>query len=471
MRCFFLPLLVVTWLMASQSFAATPPNIVFFYIDDLGWTDVGYMVDYLGNDARYYESPNIDRLASESVLFTNAYAAGPNCAPSRASLMTGMYTPRHGIFTVGDPRRGNHKLRKLEPIENRTVLQDHWVTIAEVLKNAGYRTASMGKWHLGEDPTTQGFDVNVAGREWGSPSGGGYHSPLRYPHLAVEDEGTYLTDALTDRAIEFIQQNQTRPFFLYLTHYAVHTPIQAKADLTEKYQAKAKTRHHKNAKYAAMIQSVDESVGRVLQTLDDLQLDDRTLVIFYSDNGGHVGATSNHPLRGAKGMLYEGGIRVPLLVKWPNVTRPAECDEVVIGVDFMPTLTEIAEGSLPQNQPSDGLSLVPLLRDPEATLARDAVYWHFPAYLQGKGDPGGGPFRTTPAGAIRIGNWKLIEWFETGRTELYDLSGDRAESRDLSSVQPEKRAQLHRELQKWRKQVEAPVPATPNPRYQPLVEK
>jgi len=459
--------LAFVWLCSSTAIASEQPNIVFFFIDDMGWTDVGYMYDQLDVADRYYESPNIDRLASQSLLFTNAYSVGPNCAPSRASLMTGMYTPRHGIFTVGDPRRGNHKHRKLEPIENKTVLADEFVTVAELLKQAGYKTASMGKWHLGADPTTQGFDVNVAGKEWGSPSGGGYHSPLNYPNLKIEEKGAYLTDALTDRAIEFIEDNKSQPFFLYLTHYAVHTPIQAKDTLEEKYASKKKTDHHTNPKYAGMIESVDDSVGRVLTTIDELDLADNTVVIFYSDNGGHVGATSNHPLRGAKGMLYEGGVRVPLLVKYPGVTKPQVCEEVVIGVDMLPTLVELGKTKSPPTQPQDGVSLVPLLRNPQANLERDAVYWHFPAYLQGKGDPMGGPFRTSPAGAIRSGDWKLIEWFETGHRELYNLKDDISESNDLAKIHTEKLEELQAKLANWRKDVQAPVPTIPNARYSP----
>ena len=466
----FLLLVVSLFLVGSPvANAAEPrPNIVMFFIDDLGWTDVGYMYDHLGRSERYYESPNIDRLATQSMMFTNAYANGPNCAPSRASLMTGMYTPRHGIFTVGDPRRGKHKFRKLEPIENKTELDDRFVTIAEALQAGGYKTASMGKWHLGPDPCTQGFDVNVAGRQWGSPSGGGYHSPLNYPNLVVSEKGTYLTDAITDRAVEFIENNKSQPFFLYLTHYAVHTPIQSKESLTKKYQAKTKTTHHTNAKYAGMIESVDDSVGRVLQKLDDLKLSDNTVVIFYSDNGGHSGATSNHPLRGAKGMLYEGGIREPLLIKWPGVTKEkSQCDEVVIGIDFYPTLLELTGTNKPDGVALDGLSMVPLLKNPQAKLERDAVYWHFPAFLQGKGDPHGGPFRTTPAGAIRSAEWKLIEWFETGRLELYNLQDDISETKNCVDSHPEKLQELLAKMKAWRESVSAPVPTRPNPRYNP----
>jgi arylsulfatase A-like enzyme len=442
--------------------AAAKPNIVFMFIDDLGWADLGFM------GSEFYETPNIDRLAAGSLVFTDAYACAPNCAPSRACLMSGQYTPRHGIYTVGDPRRGNHRQRKLEPIENETVLGDRFVTIAEALKANGYTTASMGKWHLGADPTTQGFDVNIAGCEWGSPSGGGYHSPFKYPNLKNDNAGEYLTDALTREACRFIDENRERPFFLYLTHYAVHTPIEAKAEVARRYQKKTPGEHQKNAKYAAMIESVDDSVGSVLRKLDELKLTDSTLVVFYSDNGGFGGATSNHPLRGAKGMLYEGGIREPLIVRLPGVTRPGtRCAEPVIGVDFYPTLLELTGTPQPHAYSLDGESFAPLLSNPTAKLKREAIFWHFPCYLQGEGDPHGGPFRTTPAGAIRKGDWKLIEWFETGRLELYHLADDLSETRDRSNSDPDKRDELHAAMRAWRMRVSARVPTDPNPQYDP----
>ena len=223
----------------ARSKAAKKPNVVFFFIDDMGWTDVGFM----GSDS--HETPNIDRLAAEGLVFTDAYACAPNCAPSRACLMSGQYTPRHGIYTVGDPKRGNHAQRKLDPTPNKTVLADEFITIAEALHTNGYVSASMGKWHLGDDPTTQGFDINIAGKEWGSPSGGGYHSPYNYPNLVNKEPGEYLTDRLTAEACTFIEANQEGPFFLYLTHYAVHTPIQGRADLVKKYEAKPEAKHHK----------------------------------------------------------------------------------------------------------------------------------------------------------------------------------------------------------------------------------
>lgn len=442
--------------------AVEKPNIVFFFIDDLGWADVGFM------GSTYYETPNIDRLASESEVFTDAYANAPNCAPSRACLMSGKYPPRHGIYTVGDPRRGNHQFRKLEPIENETVLADEFVTIAEALQSNGYTTASMGKWHLGADPRTQGFDINIAGREWGSPSGGGYHSPYKYPNLENDKKGEYLTDRLTTEACQFLDDHQAEPFFLYLTHYAVHTPLQAKEEVAKKYEAKPKGEHQKNAKYAAMIESVDDSIGRVLKQLDDLSLTDRTIVMLFSDNGGFGGATSNFPLRGSKGMLYEGGIREPLTIKWPGVTKAGtKCGEPVIGIDFYPTLLEMTGTRPPEGYELDGLSMVPLLKDPEATLDREAIFWHFPCFLDGKGDPEGGPFRTTPAGAIRMGNWKLIEWFETSRLELYDLEHDLRETQNLAESLPGKLNEMHAAMKAWRKAVDAPIPSMPNPRYVP----
>lgn len=441
------------------------PNFVFFFIDDLGWADVGFQ------GSEFYETPEIDALAASGTVFTDAYACAPNCAPSRACLLSGLYTPRHGIFTVGDPKRGNDQFRKLEPIRNETVLADDFETWAEVLDDQGYSLASMGKWHLGSDPTTQGFDINVAGKEWGSPSGGGYHSPYKYPNLEQKEKGEYLTDRLTSEAVQFINDNQERPFFLYLTHYAVHTPIQAKDDLTAKYQSKKPGAHQDNAKYAAMIESVDQSVGAVLATVEKLGLSDNTVVVFFSDNGGHSGATSNHPLRGAKGMLYEGGIREPLIIRAPGLTQAGtKCSEPVIGVDLYPTFLELAGVGI-DGRKLDGKSLVPLLKDASASLHRPALFWHFPAYLQGSGDPSGGPFRTTPAGAVRMGDWKLIEWFETGRLELYNLKMDISESRDLSQDEPEKLQELHSAMKSWRAAVKAPIPTVANPKYDPKAKK
>ena len=444
---------------AVLSSALAKPNIVLIYIDDYGWRDVGF------NGTKFYETPNADRIAREGMIFRSAYSNGPNCAPSRACLMSGLYSPRHGIYTVANSDRGKASLRKIIPTKNTTVLADEFVTMAEALKMGGYTTATMGKWHLGKDPTTQGFDINIAGREWGSPSGGGYHSPYKYPNLVNKQKGEYLTDRLGSEAAKFIEAHKDKPFFLYLTHYAVHTPIQAKPELTSKYQKKPTVDQQTNAKYAAMIESMDDSVGTVLETLDRLKLADNTIVVFYSDNGGHAGATSNAPLRGSKGMLYEGGIRVPMAVRWPGVAKAGSvCEEPVIGIDLYPTLLEATKTKRPAKAQLDGTSLVPLLKDAQARLFRPALYWHFPAYLQGS-TRRHGPFRTTPAGAVRMGDWKLIEYFDDGTLELYNLVNDIGETGNLAKQQPKKTARLHAMLKAWRRATDAPVPTEMNPRF------
>ncbi len=444
---------------AVLSSALAKPNIVLIYIDDYGWRDVGF------NGTKFYETPNADRIAREGMIFRSAYSNGPNCAPSRACLMSGLYSPRHGIYTVANSDRGKASLRKIIPTKNTTVLADEFVTIAEALKVSGYTTATMGKWHLGKDPTTQGFDINIAGREWGSPSGGGYHSPYKYPNLVNKQKGEYLTDRLGSEAAKFIEAHKDKPFFLYLTHYAVHTPIQAKPELTSKYHKKPTVDQQTNAKYAAMIESMDDSVGTVLDTLDRLKLADNTIVVFYSDNGGHAGATSNAPLRGSKGMLYEGGIRVPMAVRWPGVAKAGTvCEEPVIGIDLYPTLLEATKTKRPAKTQHDGTSLVPLLQDAQAKLFRPALYWHFPAYLQGF-TRRHGPFRTTPAGAVRMGDWKLIEYFDDDTLELYNLANDIGETDNLAKQQPKKTDQLHAMLKAWRRATDAPVPTEMNPRF------
>ena len=455
-------LVALAILHAGSLFGAnreSKPNVVFFFIDDLGWTDLGYM------GSKYYESPHIDKLAKDGMVFMNAYANAPNCAPSRACLMSGKYSPRHGVYTVGNSDRGSSKHRKLIPIKNATELADEFVTIGEALQAGGYVTATMGKWHLGDDPTTQGFDVNVAGKSWGSPSGGGYHSPYKYPNLENKEKGEYLTDRLGVEACKFIETNKDKPFFLYLTHYAVHTPIQAKPELKKKYQSKKPTERHKNPAYAAMIESTDDSVGAVLATLDRLELADDTIVIFFSDNGGHGGVTSNAPLRGSKGMLYEGGIREPMIVKWPGVTKSGSiCLENVIGIDLYPTLLEATGSPSPKGYELDGVSIASLLRNAESKLPRKAIHWHFPAYLQGY-TARHGHFRTTPAAATRMGDWKLIEFFEDGVLELYNTAEDLAETKNLAKKNPKKTKELHDAMLAWRKAVKAPVPTELNPEY------
>lgn len=438
------------------------PNIVFILIDDLGWRDAGCL------GSIYYETPAIDKLAGQGMLFTNAYAAAPNCAPSRACLLSGQYSPRHGIYTVNSSERGQARFRKLIPTPNTTELESGIMTIAEVLKPAGYISASIGKWHLGDDPELgpvgQGFDINIGGGRAGHP--GSHFSPYRIDVIDDGPDGEYLTDRLTAEAISFIEEYREKPFFLYLTHYAVHTPIEAKEELIRKYSEKEGSGGQSNPVYAAMIESVDRGVGRLLDKLDELDLTDNTIVFFFSDNGGYGPVTSMAPLRGSKGMLYEGGIREPLIVRWPGRILPGtRCDVPVTGVDFYPTIIEMARAGEPVDQIMDGVSIVPLLRG-EDRLEREAIFWHFPAYLEAyRGMEG--RWRTTPAGAVRKGEWKLIEFFEDGRLELYNLRSDVGEKSNLSSALPEKTAELHRLLIDWRDSLDAPVPAESNPLYDP----
>jgi len=441
------------------------PNIVFVFIDDMGWRDVGFM------GSEYYETPNIDKLAGQGMVFTNAYSNAPNCAPARACLLSGQYSPRHGVYTVGSSSRGKSKQRKLIPIENTTDLDSNIVTIAEAIKPAGYVSASIGKWHLGNDPELgpvgQGFDVNVGGYSAGHPVKG-YFVPYNNPELPDGPQGEYLTDRLTDEALNFIEANKNQPFFLYLPHYAVHTPLQAKAEIIEKYKEKPGSNGQNNPKYAAMIESTDEGVGRILDKLDELGLAEDTIVFFFSDNGGVKNITSNEPLRGGKGMLYEGGIREPMAVRWPGVVEPGTtCDTPVIGVDLYPTIVRMTGARRPRGKLLDGVSIVPLLMG-QSDLEREAIFWHFPAYLQGKAEGARDPhFRTRPAGAVRVGDFKLIEYFEDGDLELYNLADDISEQNNLVDSMPEKATELHQIMLAWRKEVNAPVPTELNPEYDP----
>jgi arylsulfatase A-like enzyme len=392
--------------------------------------------------------------------------------------MTGKYTPRHGVFTVGTSERGDSTRRRLVPVHNNTTLDLNFVTIAEELKQAGYETGLVGKWQLGQNkvgtgPQQQGFDFVIAG------SGGPGH--YFYPYgaksretihegLADGTEGEYLTDRLTDEAIRFISQERENPFFLYLAHFAVHTPTEAKPEKIAKYQAKPvdEARLHDNPKYAGQLESLDEGVGRVLHALDSLNIADNTIVIFFSDNGGYGGVTAQRPLRGAKGTLYEGGIHVPLFIRWPGVTKAgASTSTPVIGIDFYPSFLELAGITQPLNSEVDGVSFLPLLKG-ENTEERD-LFWHFPAYLENdkNNKTVKGNFRTRPVSVIRSGDYKLLQYYEDGRIELYNLKEDIGEKNDLAAANPEKAAELNEKLQLWKTTVNAPVPTEVNPYFKP----
>jgi arylsulfatase A-like enzyme len=443
------------------------PNIVFILADDLGWTDLAVQ------GSKYYETPNLDRLAAQGTRFTR-YHNCQNCAPTRAALMSGQYGPRTGVYTVGGTERFEWQSRPLRPVENVTALPLDKITLPQSLKAAGYATGMFGKWHLGEDaahhPKARGFDEAIV--SMGKHFDFNTKPPTPYP------AGTYLADFLTDRATDFIRRHQDGPFFLYLPHFGVHSPHQAKANLIEHFKPKPAAGGHHDPTYAAMIASVDESVGRVMALLDELKLADNTVLIFSSDNGGVGGyareglkragdITDNAPLRSGKGSLYEGGIRDAFIVRWPGVTKPGTTTDVpAIHVDIYPTFLEVAGAKPPADYPLDGESLVPLLRDATAALKRDAIYQHFPGYL----GAGPGEWRTTPVGVIEVGDWKLMEFFEDHRLELYNLRDDIGETTNLATRLPDKAKELHGKMIAWREAIKAPMP-TVNPDIQPVTAK
>jgi arylsulfatase A-like enzyme len=434
------------------------PNIVFILADDLGWTDLSCQ------GSEYYETPQIDSLAADGMRLLRYYNC-QNCAPTRAALMSGQHGVRTGIYTVGSGERGRAEDRRLRPPPNRTRLPLETVTLAQALGQAGYATGMFGKWHLGTDgdyhPGRRGFDEAIQSN--------GRHFQFVTDPPVVYPEGQYLADFLTDCAVDFIARHEHHPFFLYVSHFAVHTPIEARADYEAAWSARPPRGTHWHGTYAAMIQSVDESVGRILAALESHQLARRTVVIFSSDNGGlggyqrteppssQRGFTDNAPLRGGKGTLYEGGIRVPFIVRWPGVVPGGSTSPTPVAhVDVYPTFVDIAQGGLPDGQILDGTSFLPTLKDPHAPPDRGPIFWHFPGYLESYVHARG--WRTTPVGAIHDGDYKLMEFFEDGRLELYNLREDPGEREDLASCQPQRAAALHRQLIDWRERMAAPMP-------------
>ena len=447
------------------------PNIVFILVDDLGWIDTGCY------GSKYYETPNIDKLAAEGIRFTNAYAACAVCSPTRAAVMTGRYPARLGVTDWIRSRFQGGKIpeNKKNPTEyvgginkkllcppNALWMELKEITIAEALKPAGYTSCHIGKWHLGADdwyPDRQGFDFNVGGCDFGQPPN--YFDPYfrkgqgAIPTLEPRQDGEYLTDREADEAVKFIQNHKDNSFFLYMAHYTVHTPIQAKKDLIEKYKAKPPT-NQKNPTYAAMVESLDDAVGRICATLDDLDLAENTIIFFTSDNGGLLGPTNNAPLRSGKGFPYEGGIREPLIVRWPKVIKPGTLsNEPVTSVDYFPTICQAAGVPLPNDRDIDGVSLLDHLKsNGTLELNRHALYWHFPHY---RGN-------VVPYSIIREGSWKLIKRYEGKSFELFNLKSDLSEENDLSEIYPTKTRQLDAKLRRWLRLTGAKLPK-PNPDY------
>jgi arylsulfatase A-like enzyme len=445
-------------------------NILVILADDLGAADLCCY------GADLHETPRLDALAKQSVLFTQAYAAAPVCSPTRAALMTGIHPARLGITIWSEGSLAGPQNRKLLQADSQHDLPLGQVTLAERLHDAGYVTGLVGKWHLGDAdhaPETQGFDVNVGGTRWGAPQtffwpyrgAGRFGDDFRYvPGLPLGQPGDYLTDKLTDAALAFIDGAGQRPFFLLLAHHAPHTPIEAPTVEVEHFRAKLRPDlKHQNAAYAAMVHNLDANIGRVLDHLQMRGLTDKTIVIFTSDNGGYIGidrrgghtspCTNNHPLRSGKGSLYEGGIRVPLLVRWPGIA-PGQRSQPTVTTDLFFTLLSAAGLSPATDQPSDGIDLTAVLRDSAVGLVRDTLYWHYPHYYE----------TTTPVSAIRAGDWKMLEYFEDGRRELFNLRDDMEEARDLATEQPKKTAELHQQLAVWRDSIGARLPK-PNPQF------
>ena len=459
--CFLLFFLLQFFCLAEK------PNIVFIIADDLGWRDVGF------NGTPFYETPNLDRICATGMKFNRAYSGGPNCLPTRACIISGMYTPRTQIWTPGGVSKGNIDFMKLKvpakgvdnswnTIPSRQELQSSVVSIAEVLNTAGYKTARFGKWHVGQD--TQGFDISDSSGKGDDPN------KKFYGNIDVHEW-------LADASVKFIEDNKDNPFFLYLSHWDVHTPIKARKDVVAKYDEKLKSKDWSrkwNTTYAAMVHAVDLSVKRVHAKLEELGLVENTLFIFTSDNGGHGSVTTNAPLTGGKGAFSEGGVRVPTFMSWPKTIKAgSESNTPVTSVDFMPTFAEIASATLPISQPVDGKSILNVLKGGD--LEERSIFWHYPLYLVGHQESKIVPvfgtrefyWRAVPSSMVVKGEWKLIHYFEDNAYRLFNIAEDVSEREELSSQYPEIASQLKRELVAWQKETKALIPTTVNDSFNP----
>ena len=455
-------LLLLMLLNSCNKESLEKPNIVLIVADDLGWSDLSYM------GSEYYETPNIDKLSKSGMTFYNGYASSANCAPSRATMLSGKYHTEHGIYTVRNSDRGSRKTRKIIPIETKTTLDLDFFVIPEMLKEMGYTNGHFGKWHLGDvgfHPEQSGFDVNIGGNKHGGP--GGYFAPYPNPELENEPKGEYLTDRIGDEVVKFIDINKENNFFAYVPFFSVHTPIQSKPDYQKKYSNKESNEFHNRADYAGMIQSLDENIGKILDKIDALNLSENTLIIFTSDNGGIRAISNQYPLRAGKGSYYEGGIKVPMIFSWKGkIEAKTESYERVSNLDFYPTIKKLVGYN--ESIDLDGEDLTPIFKGEK--LKKRELYFHFPVYLEPyrvQLDSGTDPlFRTRPGTVIIKDNWKLHHYYEDNKFELYDLEKDVSESENLSEIKKEKKNELLIDLNNWRKTNNAPIPSRLNPYYE-----
>ena len=437
----------------------TAPNIIIINVDDMGWKDVGFM------GSEYYETPNIDALSGLGMVFTNGYAAASNCAPSRACLMTGQWTPRHGIYTVSPSTRGKSENRKLIPTENTHTLSNDHTILPEVLHDNGYVNCHAGKWHLSDNPLEYGFDINIGGGHNGMPIS--YKPPYKNVNIEKGDS-EYLTDLIMEKTLMFVE-SVTKPFFLYYSPYAVHVPIMPVDSIVPKYEKKAPWNGQGNPEYASMVDNLDRNIGLLIDKLKERQIFDNTLIVFTSDNGGLYGITKQKPLRAGKGSYYEGGIREPFFFVFKDKIKANTKSEVPItNLDIFPTVLEYA-GINNSNLPLDGNNLSSVLEGKTEILERP-LFWHFPIYIEAYNtsdnenrDP---LFRTRPGSVIRKGNWKLHYYFEDDGIELYNLAEDIGERNNLATVYPKTAEELLTDLKKWWQKTKAPIPNKLNPEYQ-----
>jgi arylsulfatase A-like enzyme len=465
------------------------PNIVLIFADDLGWTDLSTGAANLGAGSDFYKTPRIDSIASSGVAFTHAYSCGPNCAPTRAALMSGRYAPHTGIYTVGNPNRGAERFRKLNAPPNKTSLDPRFKTLAEVLQETGYKTGHFGKWHLGNEgtgsgPTEQGFDVNIGGTLAGTVSGGSQghfakaDGSFNLPGLVANGvDGEFIADRLTTEAIQFMKSCKTQPFFSYLSHFSVHTPIQAPQEDEDSFKSAPKGKHHSNVTYAGMLKNLDDNVGRILDFLTTTtdprnpksNLLNNTLILFISDNGGLGGykdagvpgspeITHQFPLQSGKGSLFEGGIRVPCLVQWKGkLPAGVILNTPTITLDWFPTLIRAAGVNVSDyNLELDGIDLMPWMLDPSKTSPNRPLFWHFPAYLQSSGN--GSTWRTTPASVILRGPWKAHFYYENREWKLFNLDHDISEKDNLIEIEKKQLELMAEDLFNWLQTNDAALP-------------